>query len=76
MGQKKRLLQWLKSGKSITRLDGWDKLGAVELPARICELRQEGHNISTEMVPVTNRYGEVVRVAKWRLIKSSKRAAI
>jgi hypothetical protein len=67
MSQAKRLLAYLQSGKSITRLEGWDTLGIIELPARCCELRQSGYNISTEMVKVTNRYGETVNIAKWRL---------
>jgi len=69
MSQKKRLLAYLKLGRHITRLEGWDLLGIIELPARITELRQDGHDISTEMVQVLNRYGEVVRVAKWKLIR-------
>jgi len=68
MSQNKRLLKYLKSGKSITRLTAWDALGIIECPARITELRQAGHVITTEMVKVQNRYGEDVRIAKWRLI--------
>ena len=67
MTQKQRILDYLKSGKVLTRLNSWDELGVLEAPARITELRQDGHAITTEMVPVVNRYGEKVRIAKWRL---------
>ena len=69
MSQQKRLLAWLKSGKTLTRLSAWDDLGILEAPARISELRAQGYNISTEMVPVINRYGEAVRIALWRYIR-------
>ena len=67
MTQKERVLEYLKEGKKINRLQGWDILGILELPARISELKQEGHNIETNRIQVTNRYGEKVSVAEWRL---------
>lgn len=67
MTQSKRILDYLQSGKKLTRLNSWSELGVIECPARICELRQRGHPIRTEMKTVTNRYGESVRVAEWSL---------
>ena len=69
MSQQKRLLAWLKSGKTLTRLSAWDDLGILEAPARISELRAQGYNIHTEMVPVINRYGEAVRIALWKYVR-------
>jgi hypothetical protein len=65
MSQKDRVLQYLKQGKTLTRLNAWDELGVIETPARISELRGEGHDIQTTMTPVLNRYGESVRIAEW-----------
>ena len=65
MSQKDRVLQYLKQGKTLTRLNAWDELGVIETPARISELRQEGHEIQTSMKPIINRYGETVRIAEW-----------
>ena len=65
--QKSRILDYLKSGKILTRLNSWETLGVLEAPARISELRQDGYAIRTDMVTVTNRYGEDVRIAKWSL---------
>lgn len=65
--QESRILEYLKSGKALTRLTAWHEVGCLETPARISELRAKGYKISTEMVPVINRFGDVVRVAEWRL---------
>ena len=65
--QKERILDYLKSGKVLTRLNSWEELGVLEAPARISELRQDNWAIHTEMVSVKNRYGEDCRIAKWSL---------
>lgn len=65
MSQKTRILDYLKSGKVLNRLNAWDEIGCIETPARISELRGDGHNITTTMKSVVNRYGESVRVAEW-----------
>jgi hypothetical protein len=65
MSQKDRVLQYLKKGNVLTRLNAWDELGVIETPARISELRNEGHPIQTSMKPIINRYGETVRIAEW-----------
>lgn len=67
MSQRERILQYLKEGKKLTRLNSWDQLGILEAPARICELRQAGHEIETKLVTVTNRFGEQVKVAEWTM---------
>jgi hypothetical protein len=66
-GQKQRILAHLRSGKTLTRLESWDVLGVLECPARISELRARGYHIETEFRTVTNRYGEPVRIAVWRM---------
>jgi hypothetical protein len=65
--QKQRILDYLKSGKVLTRLNSWEELGVLEAPARISELRQDGYAIHTEMVSVKNRYFEDCRIARWSL---------
>jgi len=67
MNQRDRILDYLKQGNALTRLNAWNTIGVLECPARISELRAAGHNISTTMRTVTNRYGEKVRIAEWRL---------
>ena len=72
MTQQERILKHLKSGKSLTRLDSWDKLGVIETPARISELRLKGWPIVTKMTAVKNRYGESVKVARWSMQESEQ----
>ena len=65
--QHQRVLDYLQNGLTINRLQGWDYLGILELPARITELRQKGYEIKTRMITVKNRFGDNVRVAEWSL---------
>ena len=67
MTQQERILEYLKEGKTLTRLNAWDNLGILEAPARISELRNKGHNIQTGFKTILNRYGEKVKIAEWRL---------
>ena len=67
MTQKERILEHLKSGRLLTRLNSWDELGIIEAPARICELKADGYSIKTKMVTVINRYHEKVRIAQWSM---------
>jgi hypothetical protein len=67
MTQKERVLQFLQDGGKLTRLNAWDELGVLETPARIWDLRAEGHNIKTKLTPIKNRYGEKVHIATWTL---------
>lgn len=64
--QQERIRAYLDSGKVLTRLNAWSELGILEAPARISELRSTNYPIVTKMINVTNRYGELVRVAEWR----------
>jgi hypothetical protein len=66
MTQKSRLLEHLKV-RPINRLEGWDTLGILELPARICELKADGHRINTRLKRVLNRYGDMVQIAEWSM---------
>lgn len=67
MTQQDRILDFLNSGQKLTRLNAWSRLGILECPARISELRAQGHPIQTKMITVRNRYGENVRIAEWSL---------
>ena len=67
MNQKERILHYLKQGQTLNRLVSWSRLGVLEAPARISELRAEGHPIKTKMRTVPNRYGEKVSIAEWSM---------
>lgn len=65
--QNKRILDYLKRYKTITRWDAFLILGITELPKRISELRRLGYPIGDEWREVWNRYGEKTRVKAYSL---------
>jgi len=69
--QHERLLAYFLTGRTLTRLDAYRLLGIVELSARVIDLERKGHRIYRERVPVTNRYGETVRVMRYEYVKTS-----
>lgn len=50
MSIEQQLLQHLKAGKSITPLEALDKWRCLRLGARVCNLRQAGYRIRTELI--------------------------
>lgn len=61
--QELRLLAHLKQHKTINPLEAWTQLGIYRLSSTVHLLRQDGHEIETERMNVTNRYGEECKVA-------------
>lgn len=62
------ILSWLRAGKPLTPLIALDQFGCFRLAARINNLRDAGHTISSTMITVTNRDGSKSRVAEYRLL--------
>lgn len=69
MSDKEKLLEWLRSGRTITPLEAMNELGCYRLGARIWDLRREGHTIITEMVETHDRHGERCRFARYKMIQ-------
>lgn len=65
MNQKQRILKFLSEGRKLTRLNSWERLGILEAPARISELKKEGHEIKKRNRKVVNSYGEERTIAEW-----------
>ena len=63
-----RLLEYLKKHKTITSLQAIRDLGNTRLSATIFELRKDGYNISSDDIPVSNRWGGKTMVAEYKLI--------
>jgi hypothetical protein len=55
---------WLLNGHSLTTLDALTMFGCFRLSARISYLKDQGMNITTEMVEVNDK-----RIAKYYLAK-------
>lgn len=65
--QCERVLEWLEQGNDIDPMQAWSELGIYRLGARIHDLRKRGHPIEKRLKEVTNRFGEVCRVACYSL---------
>lgn len=64
--------RWLESGKSITSKQAIDELGCTRLSAVIFRLINEyDMPITKDMIPVQNRNGRWVEVAKYHLSEAS-----
>lgn len=61
------VLQHLKKYGSINHFEAEDMYGCVRLAARIKDLRNRGVAIETKMTEGSNRNGETVRYAVYRL---------
>ncbi len=68
--QSAAVLEWLKAGKPLTRLEGFRSLGVADLPKTIGKLRKGGTVILTEMIGHKSRYGKT-RHALYKFIKDA-----
>jgi len=65
--QNDMILDYLKSGKSITPLEALDKFGCMRLGARISDLRKRGHPIRSDNVVKNGK-----RYAKYSLVETKQ----
>ena len=66
--QTKQILQWMKKNP-ITPMEALQFIGSFRLAARIKDLRDEGHDIHTEMVLMDE---SDTRIASYSLIKEKE----
>ena len=67
--QKQKVLKHLREIGSITPIDALRDYSIMRLTSRVCELKDEGHNIKSELVSGKNKYGESVRYSKYTLVE-------
>lgn len=60
-----RVFDYMLENGSITTLDAWQGCGESRLSARIWELKHKGVNIKSEIIEVSNRYGEKRHVKRY-----------
>jgi hypothetical protein len=70
--QNKRILNYLKRGHRMTPMDALELFGCFRLAARVYDLRQEGHNISKQIIELSNG----VNVAEYSLDQSTSTPAL
>lgn len=74
INQKQKVLEYLQSGKILTRKIAMQSMGVMNVTARIAELREEGYEINPNITKGVNRYGDKVRYAAWTLSASAQPA--
>lgn len=68
MGQKERIVQYIKEFGSITALEAVRDLGVLQLSARLVELERDGYCFHKEQESSVNRYGERVYYTRYYLM--------
>ena len=68
--QSQMILEYIAQGHRISPLEALNKFGCLRLGARIYDLKNEGHNIITEMVSENGK-----RFARYSLFKSARKEA-
>ena len=48
--QVQNILEYLKLGKALTPIEALNMFGCLRLAPRIFDLKQDGHNIGTDMI--------------------------
>lgn len=66
--QNSRILKFMDENGSINQIEALQELGVMRLASRINDLRDSGYAIETKMKHSTNRWGEKVRFAEYRLL--------
>lgn len=67
LSQKQKVLRHLKQIGSITPLEAFNDYAIMRLTSRICELKDEGYDIKSELVSSQNRFKEKVSYSKYTL---------
>mgnify|MGYP000200202352 CR=1 FL=1 len=67
MSQKLQVKRYLESGKKITSLDAREKLGILDLPKRMSELRSMQFEFKDRWKRVKTRFGGYTRVKEYYL---------
>lgn len=71
MTQNEWIKRHLEERGPLTQKDATELYGCTRLAARIADLRATGMRIEKVMVPVPNRYGDIVYVARYSLRRSA-----
>lgn len=67
-GQHEAILKYFKHHNTITPMQAFRDLGITKLATRISEMKRQGYLFGQEMINVTNRHGEKVRVMEYKLV--------
>lgn len=66
--QNTRILEYMARYGSITSNEALMHLSVARLASRICDLRMLGYPIISERVKVTNKFGEITYIKRYKLV--------
>ena len=67
MNKHQAVLDWLKTGASISSMEAIENFGATRLSAIIFNLRKRGYNIEAVTCEGRDRFGNPMRFARYYL---------
>lgn len=67
--RKDRVLDAMRGHGSISPWYAINHLGNTRLAATIFDLKKDGHEITSEIVAGTNKFGDEIKYAKYTLVK-------
>lgn len=67
--QAERVIEYIRRFGSITSAEAFTELSVMDLPKRICELKNMGYLFSIKTVSGKNKFGEKIHWNEYRLIK-------
>lgn len=67
MTQTQAVLEWLKTGDSISSFEAFKELGITRLSSIIFTLRRRGYHITSTNEKTTNRFGSTVVFSRYKL---------
>ena len=65
--QNQRILDYIEENGWITQFEAMKELGVMRLASRVSDMRKQGYKITSEMIPVKNRYGETCHIKRYKL---------
>lgn len=65
--QNQRILDYIEETGGITQLEALNELGVMRLASRVSDLRRKGYNITSETMPVKNRFGETCYIKRYMM---------
>jgi len=68
---KQRVLDAMQNGRTISPWYAINQLGNTRLAATIFNLKKDGHEISSEIVEGTNKFGDKIRYSIYKLEKQA-----
>ena len=67
--QAQKILEYMRKHGSITGVEAYENFRCMRLPARIFELKEQGHNITSERIRFKSADGETDGYSKYTLVE-------